>query len=98
MNNDQQVATPYYLRSSNASDINIWAFKTDYSHPINDKTSIEAGFKSSFVTTDNGVEFENKDLNNVWQYDSLQSNMFEFKENINAAYVNYNQRMTEHLH
>lgn len=91
-NNGQEVATPYLLRSSNASDIDIFAFKADYSHPINDKSSLEAGVKSSFVTTDNGVVFEEKDLNDVWQYDSLQSNMFEFTENINAAYVNYSHR------
>ena len=70
------------LRSNNNSDIEIFAFKADYTHPINDKTSIEAGIKSSFVTTDNSVAFENKDLNDVWNYDSLQSNTFEFQENI----------------
>ncbi|MFT5833819.1 MAG: hypothetical protein ACI97N_001448 [Cognaticolwellia sp.] len=91
LSNDQQVAMPYLLRSNNNSDIEIFAFKADYTHPINDKTSIEAGIKSSFVTTDNSVAFENKDLNDVWNYDSLQSNTFEFQENINAAYVNYNQ-------
>lgn len=90
-NNNQEVATPYLLRSNNNSDIEIMAFKADYSHPISDKISMEAGLKSSFVTTDNGVIFENKDLNNVWNYDSLQSNAFEFQENINAAYVNYSQ-------
>jgi hypothetical protein len=90
-NNNQEVATPYLLRSNNNSDIQIMAFKADYSHPISDKISMEAGLKSSFVTTDNAVVFENKDLNNVWNYDSLQSNTFEFQENINAAYVNYNQ-------
>lgn len=90
-NNNQEVATPYLLRSNNNSDIGIMAFKADYSHPISDKISMEAGLKSSFVTTDNAVIFENKDLNNVWNYDSLQSNAFEFQENINAAYVNYSQ-------
>lgn len=92
LDNNQQVATPYLLRSNNGSDISIMAFKADYSHPINDKISVETGVKSSFVTTDNLVIFENKDLNNIWNYDSLQSNAFEFKENINAAYVNYNQK------
>lgn len=90
-NNNQEVETPYYLRSNNSSDINIAAFKADYTHPINDKTSIDAGLKSSFVTTDNKVVFESQDLNSVWNYDSLQSNAFEFKENINAAYVNYSR-------
>lgn len=89
--NNQEVATPYLLRSKNGSDIGIMAFKADYSHLISDKISVEAGVKSSFVTTDNAVVFENKDLNDVWNYDSLQSNTFEFKENINAAYVNYSQ-------
>jgi hypothetical protein len=91
-NNGQEVAIPYFLRSNDASDIDILAFKADYSHPISDKVSLEAGLKSSFVSTDNAVVFEEQDLIGNWSKDTMQSNEFDFNENINAAYLNYSQQ------
>lgn len=91
-NNGQEVVNPYLLRSNNDSDLDIWAFKADYSHPISDKISVEAGLKSSFVGTDNGVLFEVQDTAGNWAKDIGQSNEFDFNENINAAYLNYSQQ------
>jgi hypothetical protein len=64
--------------------LNIYSGKYDYSHALSDVTKFEAGLKSSIVTTDNSTLFY-KNINE--QFDNSMSNSFEYKENINAAYV-----------
>ncbi len=69
------------------ANIDIKAYKVDYVHPFSKTIKMEAGAKSSFVTTDNDVKYYNY-YNNVPQLDSGKSNHFKYDENINAAYVN----------
>ncbi len=75
------------FRNIMPSDIQIAAAKIDYIHPLK-KGKIETGAKSSYVSTDNDMRFE-KQIDNVWVLDPTRSNQFIYKENINAAYVNY---------
>jgi len=75
------------FRNIMPSDIQIAAAKIDYIHPLK-KGKIETGAKSSYVSTDNDMHFE-KQIDNVWVLDPTRSNQFIYKENINAAYVNY---------
>ncbi len=68
------------------SQINIYSGKADYTHPWGSAT-LDAGIKSSYVTTDNQLDWFNKDgLNFVPDYS--KTNHFRYAENINAAYVN----------
>jgi hypothetical protein len=67
--------------------IDIKAYKADYVHPFNKSIKMEAGAKSSFVVTDNDVKYYNY-YSNVAVLDSGKSNHFNYKENINAAYIN----------
>jgi len=69
--------------------INIYAAKTDYTHPINKLIKLAAGLKTSFVNTDNAADYFNI-LNNTASVDYNRSNRFLYKENINAGYINYN--------
>ncbi|RRB06712.1 outer membrane beta-barrel family protein [Larkinella rosea] len=69
------------------SDISIYSAKADYVHPFKNKASLEAGFKSSLVNTDNKADYFT--LNGSVQLpDFGKSNHFIYRENINAAYVN----------
>jgi len=80
-----------YLRGHLPSNIDIYSFKADYTHPVKGGR-IEAGVKSSYVKNDNLVNYE-RFLNNNWEVDHIRSNHFIYEENINAAYVNYNRQI-----
>jgi len=76
------------LRNNTDANIDIFAAKTDLTLPINKTMKFEAGLKSSYVVTHNNFLSE-QFLSGVWQNDLGKSNDFIYKENINAAYVNY---------
>jgi len=69
------------------SNINIYAFKTDYSHPLSNGVKLDAGLKTSYTQTDNiGDYFAT--VGSVTVPDYTKTNHFIYKENINAAYIN----------
>jgi outer membrane receptor protein involved in Fe transport len=70
--------------------INIYSAKADYVHPLKGKAKLEAGAKSSYVNTDNAANYFNV-VNGVSSIDYNSTNRFLYKENINAAYVNFNK-------
>lgn len=72
------------------TDIQIYALKTDYTHPMKGKVKLDAGLKSSYVNTDNTANYFNV-LNGTSTPDYNLSNEFLYKENINAAYLNFNK-------
>lgn len=74
------------------SDINIYSFKTDYEQNFL-KGRLGFGIKLSVINSDNVFDFFNVDGNNKMQYDSVLSNHFIYKENINAAYTQYNRSL-----
>lgn len=78
-------------RMISPSDINLFSFKTDYE--TNYKGGrLSIGGKISYVETDN--DFKRYDVFGPSDvYDSLKSNRFTYKENINAVYVNYNKQL-----
>jgi hypothetical protein len=78
------------LNDNLPATINIYSAKADYSHPLKDKAKIEAGVKSSYVNTDNAANYFNV-VDNVSSIDYNNTNRFLYKENINAAYVNFNK-------
>jgi hypothetical protein len=70
--------------------INIYSAKIDYTHPLKGKAKFEAGVKSSYVNTDNAANYFNV-IDNVSTIDYNNTNRFLYKENINAAYINFNK-------
>src|SRR6202012_6086157 len=78
------------LNDNLPSTINIYSAKADYSHPLRGKAKIEAGVKSSYVNTDNAANYYNV-IDGVDSIDYNNTNRFLYKENINAAYVNFNK-------
>jgi hypothetical protein len=76
-----------YNRSITPTTIAIYSLKSDYTQPLwNGK--LGAGFKTSFVATDNTYEFYNIE-GGIEDLDELRSNHFKYTENVNAVYVNY---------
>ncbi|RFS20559.1 TonB-dependent receptor [Chitinophaga silvatica] len=78
-------------RSKQPSVVDIKTAKIDYVHPLQNKAKLEAGLKVSFVTTDNDVKFDSLRGAN-WIFDTNRSNNFIYKENINAAYMNFSKQ------
>jgi iron complex outermembrane recepter protein len=79
------------LKSNLPVDIDIYSAKFDYSHPLKKDAKFEAGIKSSYVNTDNAANYFNV-VNGADEVDYGKTNRFLYKENINAAYVNYNKQ------
>lgn len=77
-------------RMISPTDIDVYSLKADYEQNYK-KGRLGFGGKTSFVETTNNFERYNI-YNSVKFYDSLKSNNFNYKENINAVYVNYNRQ------
>jgi iron complex outermembrane receptor protein len=98
LNNDQVQRNFYFDASGNPydtkiyefitpTDIDIYSLKTDYS--AGKKGKIGIGGKISYVKTKN--DFDRYDIAQGGKFfDSTRSNIFDYKENINALYFNYN--------
>ncbi|PWS27431.1 TonB-dependent receptor [Pedobacter yonginense] len=78
------------LRNNTDAKIDVYAAKTDFTWPLSKTLKIETGLKSSYVVTNNDFLSE-QFLGGVWQNDLGKSNNFVYKENINAAYVNFSK-------
>ena len=76
------------LVSNLPSNIDIWAAKLDYLNPLKNGGRFETGVKSSLVNTNNVANFYDE-INGQQKPNYDFSNNFTYKENINAAYVNY---------
>jgi len=95
--NDYYDSTGKMLLYSNVynilspTDIRIYSAKADYATNFA-KGRLGLGWKSSYVIT--GNDFQEYDLNS-WgrQQDSLSSNDFGYRENINALYTDYKRTL-----
>ncbi|MFN4316035.1 MAG: TonB-dependent receptor domain-containing protein [Chitinophagaceae bacterium] len=83
--NDVKTGDDAVLKGLIPSLINIYSGKVDYIHPFRSGWKLEAGLKSSYVETDNQVEYL-RNSGSVWVPDT-RSNHFVYEENINAAYA-----------
>jgi outer membrane receptor protein involved in Fe transport len=85
---------PYLLNGQLPSLIDIYSFKSDFKKPLKNNATFEAGIKISYVKTDNDALYElYNSADQAWEPDTAFSNHFIYKENINAAYVNYKKEM-----
>lgn len=71
------------------TDIHIYTFKTDYEQNLK-KGKFGVGGKFSYVDSKNDFQRYNV-ISNIKDLDTLRSNNFNYKENVNAVYVNYNR-------
>jgi hypothetical protein len=77
----------YVLDGKQKGKLSFTTAKVDYVNPLK-KGSVEAGLKTSFVSTDNDAKFFDVSSGNPVN-DTGKTNHFLYKENNNAAYVNY---------
>ncbi len=84
------------LRGDLPMQINIYSAKMDYTHPMKKDMKLEAGWKSSYVITDSKAHYFNV-TNNESQPDYTKTNFFRYQENINAAYLNLNKKLSKKI-
>ncbi len=88
------LSDPFLLRGNLPSDISIYSGKVDYSKALKGDAKFEAGVKTSYVSTDNDAQYSRfSKPENAWQVDNTRSNHFLYKENINAAYINFSRQV-----
>jgi len=87
---DQTIISQSQQAGATPSDIDIYAFKTDYTKPLKYGFKLETGIKSSFTHTNNPAAYFNT-VNGITEPDYTKTNHFVYDENINAAYVNTNK-------
>ncbi len=74
------------------TDVNIYTFKMDYTQPLKKGIKLETGIKAGYVNTDNTAGYFNV-IGNVKKVDYTKTNRFQYKENINAAYLNLSKEI-----
>lgn len=89
--NDEKLRDDYLLFGDLQGNLKIRSLKTDYALPLPGKAKLEAGLKSSIVDADNNLQFFDRSVPGTSVYDSTISNHFVYRENINAAYLNYSR-------
>ena len=88
-----KTGDPVYLRGHLPSLVDIYSFKSDYTHPLKKDMKIEAGIKTNFVKNNNLVDYAHRN-GEGWIPDA-RSNHFIYEENINAAYLNISKKFSE---
>jgi hypothetical protein len=84
------------LKGDLPMNINIYSAKADYTHPLKKNSRIEAGWKSSYVITDSKAKYFNV-INDQETPDYGKTNFFRYRENINAAYLNFNTKISSRI-
>ncbi|HVT85897.1 MAG TPA: outer membrane beta-barrel protein [Chitinophagaceae bacterium] len=80
----------YILDGDQKGKLNFKTIKTDYVDPLKNGTKLEAGFKLSFVSSDNDAKFYDVSSGTP-QNDVNKTNHFLYHENNNAGYVNFSK-------
>ena len=81
-------------RNSTPTNIDIYTAKLDIEQKLG-KGKLGYGAKTSFVTTKNTFDFFNDNASGIPVKILDRSNSFTYKENVNAAYVNYQRQLSE---
>lgn len=81
-------------RNYTPTDINIYTAKIDAEQKLG-KGKFGYGAKTSFVTTKNTFDFFIEDAQGYPEKQLKKSNKFKYDENVNAAYINYQQQLNE---
>lgn len=89
--NNEEIGTPLQVTSDIPNVYNIFAIKTDFINPLpKSNAKLELGAKSSFVKSDNNIQFFNDG-----KLDIGRTNHFIYTENVNAAYANFNKKIND---
>ncbi|MCW3105239.1 MAG: TonB-dependent receptor [Bacteroidetes bacterium] len=86
---DSTLGTTYLTGKQNGM-LTLYSLKADYTNPLKNNAKLDAGLKSSYVSSNKNAEFYNR-TNSGDAFDSLRSSHFLYSENINAAYLNFSK-------
>lgn len=88
------VLNQFVYRFIAPTDIDIYTFKADYEQNYK-KGRLGLGLKTSYINTNNSFSrYTITQVNpEIGQLDVPRSNHFDYRENINALYVNYNRQL-----
>lgn len=89
---DENLLYTIVNRNYTPTDIDIYTAKVDAEQKLG-KGKLGYGVKTSFVNTKNTFDFFNDDNNGNPVKLNERSNRFSYKENVNAAYVNYQRQL-----
>ncbi|MEO2062609.1 MAG: TonB-dependent receptor [Christiangramia sp.] len=90
---EMEILNQNITRQLTPTNIDVWTAKTDFeTNFLNGK--LASGFKFSNVVTDNNFQFYDIE-NSVESLNKDRSNRFEYRENINAGYINFNKKWTK---
>lgn len=83
-----------YQKNVGKSNANQYTFQLDYTNPISETRKFEAGLKAFYKnsTSANNTSNANGSQDN-YVHDSIMSNMYVIDDMVNAAYVNYSDKM-----
>lgn len=85
---DSYLGNPYLQRTYNYQNSNVSNFKIDYANPVGKKGVLETGYKGIYRYTD--ADFQSQYYqNNEYVANPLASNIFHFREQVHAAYLQY---------
>lgn len=81
----------------NAADIRIEVYtaKLDYTYPVSTNAKFEIGAKVAFTHSNSNILFQQDDAQGTPVTDPGRTNTFDYKENINAAYLNYTTKLSK---
>jgi len=88
------VPQPVILHGDLTGLTQIRSFKADYATPFVMGAKMETGVKTSYVTSDHDLLFFNE-ISDILVPDVKRTNHFIYRENINAAYLNFNKDWTK---
>ena len=78
------------LDGDQAGKLTLRTAKADYSNPLAEGEKLEAGFKTSYVSSDNDAKFFNV-YGSTKEVDETKTNHFLYEEYNNAGYLNYSK-------
>lgn len=90
---DGSLNTKETTLASLPANIQIYSLKSDYTHPFGRKAKLEAGARTSYVSTDNFAGYFNL-RDGVSTADFDKTNGFKYKEQISAGYLNFSKEMS----
>lgn len=90
---DHSPAGGQDIRYLLASDISIYSAKADYSHPFRGRWRVDGGLKSSYVRAVNSTDLYDL-AGALYMPDPNRSDKFQYRENVNAFYLNAHKEWT----
>jgi outer membrane receptor protein involved in Fe transport len=85
---EEELGDPYLQRTHTYQNTNLTNISLDFSRPVSETSILDAGYKSIFRFLNTDYERANEE-DGVFVIDPLNTNVFDFREQIHAIYTQY---------